>query len=396
MDQTHQKIKEAYAGLKDTIYGINAYLFDNPELSDEEFESSKYLCKVLEDHGFSVTMPYAGLPTAFRAELENGDGPTVGFLAEYDALPGYGPEKKPAHACGHNWIAATCLGAGLVLAKMKDSWSGKVVVFGTPAEETAGRKADMADAGAFDDVDAAFQFHLNATTNLRAQALAMYSAEFEFFGKAAHAAAYPHDGVNALDAVLLTFNAVSFLRQQVTPDVRIHGIITEGGEAPNIIPDHCVCQFYVRAARSDYMMEVMEKVMDCARGAALMTGTELKVNHYENKFDDLNLNKVLINLLERQMAASGFEELDPNDELGGSTDVGNTSYRCPTAYGNVGIADETITCHQEAFVPYVNNDDARKRIDQAVETFVGSAMELYHDPEMVKEARKQFDKSVAK
>lgn len=390
MEKLHAGIREQVEALKDSLFDISTFIFEHPELGDEERESCAYLTGLLKANGFTVTCPYKGVETAFRAELENGEGPTIAFLAEYDALPGYGPEQKPAHACGHNWIAATTVGAGLALSRMTDRFSGKVVVFGTPAEETTGRKIDLAQAGAFDDVDAAFQMHLSVNTNLRAKALAMNSAEFEFFGRAAHAAAYPEEGVNALDAVILTFNGVNALRQQLQSDVRIHGIITEGGKAANVIPDHCKCLFYVRAARKSYFLEVFEKVKDCARAAAMMTGAELKINYYENQYDDLQVNPVLAELMARHMAASGFEPLSKAGEVPSSTDLGNVSYRCPVLYGNVGIAEGRAVVHEEAFIPYVNGQEAHKRLLQTVESFIGSALELYDTPALVEEVHRVF------
>ncbi|QIB67900.1 M20 family metallopeptidase [Aminipila butyrica] len=394
MERQETQVKSVLKQLEEQIAEISDYIFEHPELGDEEYQSVAYLTKLLRDQGFQVECPYKGLETAFRAEFGDDNAPRIAFLAEYDALPGYGPEKKPAHACGHNWIAATTVGAGLALAKLKDSFKGKVVVIGTPAEETTGRKIDLANSGAFDDIDAAFQMHLYENSNLRGRALAMDSVEFEFIGKASHAAVHPYEGINALDAVQLTFNGISFLRQQLKSDVRIHGIITEGGEAPNTIPNHCKCLFYVRAAKKSYFQEVFEKVKNCGRGAALMTGTELKINQYENAYDDLIINPVLADIAAKYMEQAGFEALSQEDEVPGSTDIGNVSYCCPTLYGNVGIADGKVKVHEEDFLEHANGSEAKKRMMMTVETFVRSALELYSDADLRKRVREAFEKAI--
>ena len=245
--------------------------------------SSAYICEQLKETGFSVQLPYGSLKTAFRCELKGSKpGATYAFLAEYDALPGYGEQHDElAHACGHNWIGAVCAGVGLMFAQMQEELEGTIVIMGTPAEETTGGKCVLVEEGAFDDVDFAFQLHLGAENNAHVVTLAMDSLEFTFHGKAAHAAAYPHLGVNALDAVNLMFTGISYLRQQLRCDTRVHGIITKGGEACNIIPDLCACKFYIRAADKAYMEEISAKIVNIAKGASFMTGTQMEYRNFE-------------------------------------------------------------------------------------------------------------------
>jgi len=183
MHELEKKVDELILQLKEEIEGISDYIFNNPELGDEEFLSSKYLVDLLAKNGFDLMYPYLGIKTSFRAEYGDDEGPCIAFLAEYDALPGYGEEKKAAHACGHNWIAGSTVGAALVLSKIKETFTGKVVVIGTPAEETTGRKVDLINKGAFHNIDTVFQMHLNENNNLYAKALAMDSWEFRFTGK---------------------------------------------------------------------------------------------------------------------------------------------------------------------------------------------------------------------
>jgi amidohydrolase len=199
------------------------------------------------------------MPTAFVAKMQRGKGPVAAFLAEYDALPGYGTDHHALHACGHNWIAAAAVGSALKLAQMTD-WQGTVLVIGTPAEETIGGKIELYRAGVFHDVDVCFEMHLHECNSLKPEALAIDPWEFVFTGKAAHASSSPYLGINALDAVNLTFAGISALRQQLKPDVRIHGIITEGGSAVNVIPDQAVCRFHVRSQTRSELDAVSERV----------------------------------------------------------------------------------------------------------------------------------------
>lgn len=386
----HEKINNITLQLKDEVYAISDYIFDNPEIGDEEFLSSKYLVDLLRKYGFKVEYPYLGMETAFRAELGNTDYPTIAFLSEYDALPGYGIQRENAHACGHNWIAATTVGAALVLSKLGKIFEGKLVVIGTPAEETVGRKVDMVKKGIFDDIDAVFQMHLSVNTSLNATALAMDSYEFKFKGKASHAAAYPHEGINALDAVNLTFAGINALRQHVKPDVRIHGIITDGGYAPNIVPDNCACRISIRASKRSYLNEVSEKVKNCARGAAIMTGTELEISNFENSYDDLIVNSTLKELAYKNFTEAGFDDFSDEAENPGSTDIGNVSYAAPTIYGNIKIGDGTVKVHEEDFLKYANSDEAKEKALMVVKAFAYSAVDLCKNPEILKKAREEF------
>lgn len=386
-----ERIDQLVKSYETEIENISDYIFNHPELGAEEYKSSKFIVDLLEKHDFRIQYPYLGIDTSFRAEFGDEFGPTIAFLAEYDALPGYGEKKEPAHACGHNWIAATTVGTGIILSKMKEEFKGKIVVMGTPAEETIGSKVDLVNKGAFKDIDAVFQMHLYEENNLRAKALAMDSWEFEFIGKASHAAAYPFDGINALDSVNLTFAGISALRQQLKQDVRIHGIITKGGEAPNIIPDHCSCKFYVRAQKRKYLDIVSEKVKNCARGAALMTGAKLEIKKFENSFDDLVVNKTLLEIARKNLEKVGFENFSQRDEIPGSTDVGNVSYAAPTMYGNIGIADGIAKVHEEEFLGYANSKEAKEKISMVVKAFSYSVLELFNSKELMDKVKEEFE-----
>lgn len=243
------------------------FIGEHPELGHEEFLASARLTEALTLHGFDVQKAVLDLPTAFLGVYKSEKpGPTVAFLCEYDALPDIG------HACGHHLIATMGLAAAVGLKAVIDEIGGTIRVYGTPAEETKGAKVDMAAAGLFDDVDFALMAHPYNAYERSGTSLAMDAILFEYFGKAAHAAASPHEGVNALDAVIQLFNAVNALRQQLRSHARVHGIITDGGKAPNIIPDYAAAHFYVRANDRPYTDEVVGKILQCAEGAALATG----------------------------------------------------------------------------------------------------------------------------
>lgn len=366
---------------------VRDYIYDHPELGNREFVSSQYLVEKMKEFGFEVTYPYGGLETAFRAELKNGEGPKVCFMAEYDALPGYGEKGEDnAHACGHNWIAASCLGAAVALASMKDDFNGTVVLIGTPAEETTGGKCDLVNNGCFDDIDAAMQMHLGSETRIDIISLAMDSVEFNFFGRAAHAAGAPEQGINALDAVQLTFAGINALRQHVKSDARIHGIVTKGGTAVNTVPDRASCQFYIRARTRAYVEELTEKIINCAKGACLMTGATLEHHFFENSYDDVVAHPVLKRMLRQNLEALGVTDFAPiNTEAAGSTDIGNVSHRCPTVYCEIDVeADEPAYAHDTTFLKYVHGEKADKTLNIATKAMAYTALQIFLNPEVLK------------
>ncbi|CEN78455.1 M20 family metallopeptidase [Paraclostridium sordellii] len=372
------------------IQEVCDFIFNNPELGDEEYISSKYLVDKIKEYGFDTTYPYCNMNTAFRAELGDHDGPTIAFLAEYDALPGYGENKEPAHACGHNWIAASTLGACIVLSKLKENFKGKIVLIGTPAEESTGGKCDLVKGGAFDDIDVCYQMHIEAFNNINCKALAMDSIEFTFKGVAAHAASHPHMGVNALDAVQLTFAGINALRQHVKSDVRIHGIVSDGGEAANIVPEKASCKFYIRASERSYLNEVTKKVINCAKGAELMTGAKLTYRNFENPFDNIINNKVLQDITKNNLIEAGITDiLEGKDGPVGSTDIGNVSQVCPTMYTEIALdINPMVYVHEKEFLNYANSKEAYDKLHKSVKAMVGCALEIYLEDGLLDEIKK--------
>ena len=361
-------------------------IFKHPELGGEEFYSSQFLVDEMKKRGFRVQYPYGGLATAFRCEIGEGH-PKIAFLAEYDALPGYGPERNQnGHACGHNWIAASAFGAADVLAQVKEHFNGTIVYIGTPAEEGTGGKVDLVNAGCFEDIDAAFQMHLTSgSTQLNGSSLAIDSLEFTFEGKAAHAAGAPWDGINALDAAYLMINGINALRQHVTPDTRIHGIIEDGGAAPNIVPAHAVYKVFCRAADRDYLNTVTEKVINCAKGAELMTGAKMSYRFYENSFDNLNCNPVLVEQMAKNLEAIGYTTFGKDKQApSGSTDLGNVSRVVPTCYVSLDVENtDGSSCHNEAFLAHVDGELAYKANLTAIKAMAACALDVFMDAELL-------------
>lgn len=357
---------------------ISHFIFTHPEEGDREYISSAYLTEQMEKLGFRVTFPYMGLETAFRCEYGDEDGPAIGFLAEYDALEGYGEHHdEMAHACGHNWIAASTYTACAALKAVKNLWKGKIVYIGTPAEETTGRKIDLANMGAFDDLDAVFQMHLGCDTIVDTVALAMTDFVFEFSGVAAHASSHPARGVNALDACTLTIAGINALRQHLESDVRIHYSISDGGKSPNVVPEYASMQIFIRAGKKDYLEEVIEKVLNCARGAELMTGAHFTYQRAKNTFYDILRNPKLNEWMKKNLTSLGVTDWIAGDLYhAGSTDIGNVSYCCPTCYCELGTSAYTpANVHEEAYLEMVDSPQAYDLMRTAAKAMAMTALD---------------------
>jgi amidohydrolase len=378
-------IAEAVERLGNDLERLSRTIHANPELGYQEVQACGWLGEFLARQGFRVETGIAGVETAFRATLEAGDGPTVAILCEYDALPGIG------HACGHNVIATAGAGAGAALAAIRSALpGGRVLVIGTPAEEGGGGKIRLIRGGIFDGVDAAMMIHGFDRTVLHADLLGVVRAGFEFTGKASHASADPWEGVNALDACIQMFNAVAMLRQQTHPRCRIHGIITHGGAAANIIPEHAAATFYVRAPRIDQMRELYRRVVACAEGAALATGATVSVTEHDNVYEPLESNPVLLELFAANMATAGLTEGTPMPDRLGSSDIGNVSQMVPAIQPMVQIAPPGTAIHTREFAAAAIGPLARTGMLAAAKTMAMTAFDLLADPAKVRAARAAF------
>ncbi|MGG1638320.1 M20 family metallopeptidase [Paenibacillus sp. NRS-1760] len=360
-----------------------------PELGHEEFFASELLCTELAKYGFEVERGILGIETSFIGVYDTGSpGPTVGFLCEYDALPEIG------HACGHHLICAMSMAAavGLKAALINSGIGGKIRIYGTPAEETRGAKVPMAEAGLFDDCDFALMAHPYYTFERSGESLALDAVQFEFHGLAAHAAASPYEGINALDAVLQLFNSVNALRQQTRSDARIHGIIDNGGKAPNIIPDYASAKFYVRSASRTYTNELTAKVLRCAEGAALQTGCTVTTNHFEYSYDELLTNEALSEQFNTNLIEAGIRPEDM--EIGkdhGSLDLGNVSVRCPAIHPYVKVVQDRLLLHTEAFRDAAMTEYALDGMLFGAKMLAATAYDVFAYPALLARIRAEFE-----
>jgi len=387
IEKLEQRVRAEIDARRDELIRIADTIHANPEIGFQEFESAALLSGKLEENGFVVERGVAGMETAFVATLAGRDGgPTVAFLAEYDALPGLG------HACGHNLIGTAAVGAGLAMKAVLPELAGTIQVVGTPAEEGGGGKAIMVDAGVFEAVDAAMMIHPSTRNLLGRLALTAYSISIEFFGKPAHAAAKPDEGINALDALILTYNGINALRQHLRDDARIHGTITHGGEAPNIVPKYAAAQFIVRAGDTPYASEVLEKVRACAEGAALATGARLEFKQVGPRYDARMPNPKLVALFKGNMESLGLEvELATGSERMGSSDIGNVSQVIPAIHPYVAIAAEEVGGHTDEFREAAASPAGHKGLIDGAKALAMTAVDLLAEPANMAEAKKAFE-----
>ena len=333
MDEMRQKICDRLDQIQPKLDEVSEYLKANPETAFEEVKARDFLCARLEEAGFSTTKSVGGLDTSFVAQ-PNGQPlrPTMALLAEYDALP------KIGHGCGHNMIAAASYGAALALKDTIGELASNLVLVGTPGEEGFAGKAIMAQNGVFDQIDAAIMFHPSDKNLPGRTSLGRTKFKLEFFGRTSHAAGSPDKGINALDAMILFFNGIGALRQQTKDEGRIHGIITHGGDAPNVIPDYTSALFYVRAKSLKYRDELYEKIEKIAQGAAIATGADYKMEAMLPKLDPRKQIPALENAIADNMRALGLK-IGKADGRMGSSDSGNLSQVIPVAHPYLAIVD---------------------------------------------------------
>ncbi|WP_123041852.1 M20 family metallopeptidase [Cohnella candidum] len=384
------RIREAIEAQAANLKEIAAYIGAHPELGHEEKLASTRLTEELEKLGYSVERGTLGLSTAFIAEYRSSKpGPVIALLAEYDALPEIG------HACGHHLICTMALGAAAGLRAVLDETGGTLRVYGTPAEETKGAKVDMAAAGLFDRCDVALMAHPYHIFERSGTSLAMDALQFEFHGKPAHAAANPELGINALDAVIQLFNSVNALRQQTPDHARIHGIISHGGQAPNIIPEYAAAQFYTRSANRAYTDELSRKVTACAEAAALATGCKLTVSNYEYSYDELRTNETLSAAFTANLKEAGIppEAIRTGNDHG-SLDLGNVSLRCPAIHPFIQVVDQPYNLHTVEFRDAAQTGRAYDAMVFGATMLAYTAADVLTDPDLALRIREEFDRTV--
>ena len=382
LNKLENKFNEIFGDLKE----LNEYIYKNPELGRKEFKACEAHKNLLKKYGFEVEENYIGIPTAYLAKYSSGKkGIKIGYLAEYDALPEIG------HGCGHNILGTTSIGAGILLKEYIDEFGGEVLIFGTPAEETFGAKVDMAEAGCFDDIDVAMISHPTGKNHEKSgTSQAMEALQFTFRGKTAHAAGDPYNGINALDGVIQFFNSVNALRQQTKDSARIHGIISNGGEAANIIPDLAVANFYVREATTKDMLKLSERVKNCAKGAALATGTSLEIENYEYTFKHLVTNEKLSSIYTKNLELQGIKDIPMSDPTG-SSDCGDVSHHCPTIHTYFPISKCELTGHSLEFAKATITEEAYKGMKEAIFALVMTGKDILENENLLKEIKDEFN-----
>jgi amidohydrolase len=351
---------------------------------------------MLAEFGATVEHGIAGMPTAFNAVLPGGsNGPKVAIIAEYDALPEVG------HGCGHNIIATAALGASLALARMAGRLPGQVVVIGTPAEESAvpnaGGKIPILNQGYFAGVDAAIMMHPWTIDGVSYESsLVAHGLDFRFHGRSAHAAANPHDGLNALDALIVMFSSVGLLRQQVRSDARIHGIITHGGTAPNVIPAATACRFRVRAKDPIYAEDLVQRVIACAEAGARATGTRMEWNAYMPPYLNMMPNYALGEAMKHNLAALGREpQVRRGSDGAGSTDFGNVSHIVPASCVYLGICGPEAGWHSTAVADATVTARGHAAILDGAKTLAMTALDLLFNAELRDAAKQEHHEAMA-
>ncbi|MGG3470895.1 M20 family metallopeptidase [Neobacillus pocheonensis] len=383
-------LKNYLESIQTRLWEISDSLYHHPELGDQEFESMQRLVNFLEENNFTVEKGIVGRPTAFKAVYDSSkEGPTIAYLSEYDALPEIG------HGCGHNMIGTMSAGAGVLLSKVVDEIGGRVVVLGTPAEETNGAKVPMAEQGIFDDIDAAMILHPADESYESGDSLAMDAIQFEYKGRTSHAAASPEKGINALDAVIQLFNGINALRQHVTSDVRMHGIIKEGGVAANIVPDKAIAQFYVRAKNRSYLNEVVEKVKNIATGASSMTGAELQISNYELSYDNMVTNQTLSQLFTNNLLLAGIKEVKKAKDSYGSIDMGNVSHVVPAIHPYIGLDLPGLIAHTREFADLTITENSHKILSSGALALAATGYDLITNKEVLEKMKNEFRQPVS-
>lgn len=361
---------------------ISLAIHAKPEVSDFEYFASQTLSEQLKKEGFEIELPAAGHRTGFAATYKSKKpGPTVVFLAEYDALAGLG------HGCGHNVFGATSSLAGAALKSIVDQIGGEVRVYGTPGEEggqNGSAKGSFVKKGYLNDVDFALCTHPGSGSEdgLSMRNYACAPVDIEFWGKPAHAAGCPQDGINALDAQILTYAAIGVLRQQLTDRIRIHGVIVEGGAAPNVIPEYTKAKYYIRAADIDTLHELYEKVENIVKGSALQTGCTSSMKLYQNLVENMVLTPSLDAIYEKYITELGNTVKHVEDVvMPGSSDVGNISQVVPTIQPHISITDVQIAGHSQDMVNASCSQKAMDAIVKGAKALAFTALELFENPE---------------
>jgi amidohydrolase len=386
-DDLKRRAQAAVDARRDELIALSLRIHETPEPAFQEHKSAAMLEDFLEANGFAVERGICDIPTAFKATVGSGE-PRLALVAEYDALPGVG------HGCGHNIIGTASSAAGIVMKDfLADAGGGTVHVIGTPAEEAAGGKVYMIDRGAFRDLDCAMMVHPGNRNTSVAYALACLELDVEFTGKAAHAAARPDAGVNALDAMVAAFTNIGLMRQQIRDTARVHGIITDGGQAVNVIPHHTAAKLLIRTEEDEYMDEVLKpKVLACFEGAAKATGCELTYRWgEESRYKTMRTNMALADAYKANVESLGRKTIMPESKRSmGSTDMGNVSQVVPGIHPSIAIAPQEVPIHTEDFREFAKSESGHVGLIDAAKALAMTAIDVFVDADLRKRMKDEF------
>ena len=377
----------AVDSMRAELLELSHAIHQEPELALEEFKAAARLSDAVAAHDLPVQREAFGLKTAYVADFGKDNGPVIAVLSEYDALPGVG------HACGHNIIATAGLGAAMALAKLGANLPGRVRYLGTPAEERFGGKEILARAGAFEGVDAAMMIHPANVDLVTMPCIAISEVEVTYFGRAAHASAMPYRGLNALDAVVTAYQSIAQLRQHIRQTERIHGIITDGGLAANIVPERGACRFYVRAADVHELAALKKRVQACFEAAALATGCTVKTGWGAVDYLDLKTNWPMAEAIAKNIESLG-RELVPVGSIppgfAGSTDMGNISHRVPSIHPMLAVAPANVIIHNAEFARWAASEKGDAAVIDGAKSLAWTALDLMGDPALLERTRADF------
>ena len=383
-DDIKKQLGAVIDSYKEDLCQMSDEIFDLAEISGEEYKTSDILCSYLEKEGFAVERG-TGLETAFRATWDNGsDGPVIGILVEYDAL------EKIGHACGHHLQGPAGIGAAIAVKNCLQDYSCRLVVYGTPAEETLGGKIIMLDKGYMKELDLAFMSHGSPNTSVDEKCMALENFVVTFHGVKSHAAISPEEGRSAFDAALLSFHASEMLREHVKDDTRMHYTIRNAGGPPNVVPDLTVAEYTLRSYSTKYLDEVVERFYNILKGAALMTGTTYEVQRdlpFKSKVVCHKVNDLL-------MANAAYENapsIAPPRERTGSTDFGNVLYEVPGSCIRIAFTDKDAQPHSEAYLKAGKSDAAHNAIVYAAKIMADSICDVLVNPELLAQIKQEFE-----
>ncbi|MGC7871520.1 M20 family metallopeptidase [Desulfosporosinus sp. SYSU MS00001] len=384
MDAIKAFYRDQAQHLHKEVWEIARQIGEHPELGYKEYFASEVLSNFLKKHEFEVKKGVAGVETAFLACFKsNIPGPKIAFLAEYDALPGVG------HGCGHNLIGAASAGAAVVLSKSLEL-PGEIIVVGSPAEETSGAKVTLVEEGMFKGVDAAIMFHPGSQNVPVISSLALDALEFTFHGRAAHAVAASYFGINALDAVINFFVGINSLKKQIPQDMKINGVITEGGTVPNIIPDRAVARFYLRARKRKDLDELREQVIRCAEGAAAMVSAKMTWKKFEFSYDEMRTNLTLADCFTKNLRELGIHHIAPPQTAMGSVDMGNVSRAVPAIHPYLALGSGTEIPHTKEFAKAALSSEGEKLVMLAMQILAFTGSDVLRDKKLLQQIKKEF------